>query len=97
MKRTLSVLLIALTLTIPVNAQETPRAINGFDLRRAIAREAERFAEDNSSRSDGQSQSVSSHSSNWSRVQALARREPSYFAIGQPEEFVDGNVRSGRP
>jgi hypothetical protein len=67
MKQTLSLLLIALT--VPVNAQQTADA---FDLRRAIAREAERFAEDNSSRSDEQSQSAASNSSNWSRVEALA-------------------------
>ena len=140
MKRTIALMLIALTL--PVNAQQTA---DPFDLRRDIVREAERFAEGNYSRSDEQSQSAVSISSDWSRVRALAtsrrvevivhgvkyparyfvtaddreltvlnlvspwlpidvrrvlsdlaRRQPSYFAIGQqPEEFVDGNVRIG--
>jgi len=69
MKRILALMLIALT--IPVNARQTSDA---FDLRRAITREAERFAKDNrSSRSgDENSQSAASTSSDWSRVPLLA-------------------------
>ncbi len=68
MKRTLSVLLIALT--IPLNAQP---ATEKFDLARAITREAERFAENNRfSHPVGNSQVASSGRSDWSRVRTLA-------------------------